>query len=81
MYPAAFDYAAPATLAEALAVLKQRGDDAKIMAGGQSLIPLLKLRFSQPAIVIDIGRLPSMAGIGRHDGHLSIGALARHVDI
>jgi aerobic carbon-monoxide dehydrogenase medium subunit len=81
MFPAAFDYAAPATLAEALAVLKQRGDDAKIMAGGQSLIPLLKLRFSQPAIVIDIGRLPSMAGIGRHNGHLSIGALARHVDV
>ena len=81
MFPAAFDYAAPATLEEALALLKQRGDDAKIMAGGQSLIPLLKLRFAQPALVIDIGRLPSMAGIGRHNGHLSIGALARHVDI
>jgi len=81
MFPAAFEYAAPATLAEALALLKQRGDDAKIMAGGQSLIPLLKLRFAQPALVIDIGRLPSMSGIGRHNGHLSIGALARHVDI
>jgi carbon-monoxide dehydrogenase medium subunit len=81
MFPAAFDYAAPATLADALALLKQRGDDAKIMAGGQSLIPLLKLRFAQPALVVDIGRLPSMAGIGRHNGHLSIGALARHVDI
>jgi carbon-monoxide dehydrogenase medium subunit len=81
MFPAAFEYAAPATLAEALSLLKQRGDDAKIMAGGQSLIPLLKLRFAQPALVIDIGRLPSMAGIGRHNGHLSIGALARHVDI
>jgi carbon-monoxide dehydrogenase medium subunit len=81
MYSAAFDYAAPATLEEALALLKKRGDDAKIMAGGQSLIPLLKLRFAQPALVIDIGRLPSMAGIGRHNGHLSIGALARHVDV
>jgi carbon-monoxide dehydrogenase medium subunit len=81
MFPAAFDYAAPATLADALALLKQRGDDAKIMAGGQSLIPLLKLRFAQPALVVDIGRLPSMAGIGRQNGHLSIGALARHVDI
>jgi aerobic carbon-monoxide dehydrogenase medium subunit len=58
MYSAAFDYAAPATLEEALALLKKRGDDAKIMAGGQSLIPLLKLRFAQPALVIDIGRLP-----------------------
>ena len=81
MFPAAFDYAAPATLGEALALLKQRGDEAKIMAGGQSLIPLLKLRFAQPALVIDIGRLPAMNGIARHNGHLSIGALARHVDI
>jgi carbon-monoxide dehydrogenase medium subunit len=81
MLPAAFDYAAPATIEEALALLKQRGDDAKIMAGGQSLIPLLKLRFAQPAIVVDIGRLPSLAAIGRHNGHLSIGALVRHVDI
>jgi aerobic carbon-monoxide dehydrogenase medium subunit len=81
MFPAAFDYSAPANLGEAIALLKKHGDDAKIMAGGQSLIPLLKLRFAQPALVIDIGRLPSMAGIGRHNGHLSIGALARHVDI
>jgi len=81
MFPAAFDYRAPTSLEEALALLAERGDDAKIMAGGQSLIPLLKLRFAQPALVIDIGRLPSMAGIGRHNGHLSIGALARHVDI
>jgi carbon-monoxide dehydrogenase medium subunit len=81
MFPAAFDYAAPHTLGDALALLKQRGDDAKIMAGGQSLIPLLKLRFAQPALVIDIGRLPDMAGIGRQNGHVSVGALARHVDI
>lgn len=81
MFPAAFDYRAPTSLEEALGLLAERGDDAKIMAGGQSLIPLLKLRFAQPALVIDIGRLPSMAGIGRRNGDLSIGALARHVDI
>lgn len=81
MFPAPFDYSAPATLGDALTLLKQRGDEAKIMAGGQSLIPLLKLRFAQPALVIDIGRLPAMAGIARQNGHLSIGALARHVDI
>jgi carbon-monoxide dehydrogenase medium subunit len=81
MFPAAFDYAAPATLAEALGVLKQRGDDAKVMAGGQSLIPLLKLRFTQPALVLDIVRLPSLAGVKRVDGHLVIGALTRHVDL
>jgi carbon-monoxide dehydrogenase medium subunit len=81
MFPAVFDYRAPTSLEEALGLLAERGDDAKIMAGGQSLIPLLKLRFAQPALVIDIGRLPAMAGIARQNGHLSIGALARHVDI
>lgn len=81
MLPAAFDYRAPTTLAEALGVLKERGDDAKVMAGGQSLIPLLKLRFAQPALVLDIGRLPEMNRVARRDGHVSIGALVRHVDI
>ena len=81
MLPAAFDYRAPTTLDEALGVLKQRGDDAKVMAGGQSLIPLLKLRFAQPALVLDIGRLPSMSGVKHRDGHLRIGALTRHVDV
>ena len=81
MFPAAFDYLAPSSLAEALTVLKERGDDAKVMAGGQSLIPLLKLRFSQPSIVVDIGRLPGMADIKRDDGHVRIGALVRHVDV
>lgn len=81
MFPAAFDYRAPTTLDEALGVLKERGDDAKVMAGGQSLIPLLKLRFAQPALVLDIGRLPNLNVVDRHDGHLSIGALVRHVDV
>jgi carbon-monoxide dehydrogenase medium subunit len=81
MLPAAFDYRAPTTLADALGVLKERGDDAKVMAGGQSLIPLLKLRFAQPALVLDIGRLPEMNRVARRDGHVSIGALVRHADI
>jgi carbon-monoxide dehydrogenase medium subunit len=81
MFPAAFDYRAPATLDEALSVLQERGDDAKIMAGGQSLIPLLKLRFAQPGVLIDIGRLEGMSGITRNDGKLRIGALTRHVEI
>jgi len=81
MFPAAFDYSAPSSLAEALSILKERGDDAKVMAGGQSLIPLLKLRFSQPALVVDIGRLPGLAEIKRDDGHVRIGALVRHVDV
>ena len=81
MFPAAFDYRAPVSLDEALGLLAQHGDAAKVMAGGQSLIPLLRLRFAQPALVIDIGRLPSMAEIKRDDGHVRIGALVRHVDV
>jgi aerobic carbon-monoxide dehydrogenase medium subunit len=81
MFPAAFDYRAPASLAETVEILRDRGDDAKVMAGGQSLIPLLKLRFAQPALVVDIGRLPNLSGIRRQDGHLSIGALTRHVEV
>ncbi|HET7467185.1 MAG TPA: xanthine dehydrogenase family protein subunit M [Candidatus Dormibacteraeota bacterium] len=81
MFPAAFDYRAPSSLAEAVDILRQRGEEAKVMAGGQSLIPLLKLRFSQPALVVDIGRLPNLAGIGRHDGHLTIGALTKHAAV
>src|ERR1700738_4404974 len=81
MFPAAFDYRSTSTLDEALGVLAERGDDAKVRAGGQSLIPLLKLRFSQPALIVDIGRVPGLNGIKRDDGHVQIGALARHVDI
>jgi len=83
MLPAAFDYRAPASLTEALAILKQHGDEAKVMAGGQSLIPLLKLRFSRPELVVDIARIPDLNTIKREDadGHFAIGALARHVDI
>jgi carbon-monoxide dehydrogenase medium subunit len=81
MYPAAFEYLAPTTLAEALSVLKQRGDGAKVLAGGQSLIPLLKLRFARPEVVVDIGRLPGLSSVKRVNGHVEIGALVRHVDV
>jgi aerobic carbon-monoxide dehydrogenase medium subunit len=81
MFPAAFDYCAPVSLDEALTLLKQHGDEAKVMAGGQSLIPLLKLRFSRPELVVDIARIPGMNTIKRDNGQVSIGALARHVDI
>src|ERR1700686_3187755 len=81
MFPAAFGYSAPTTLAEALSILAQRGDDAKVMAAGQSLIPLPKLRFPQPQLIVDIGRLPGLTEIKRDDGHVRIGAMVRHVDI
>lgn len=81
MFPAAFDYRAPSSLDEALSLLKQHGDDAKVMAGGQSLIPLLKLRFARPGLIVDIARIPGFNTIRRADGHVLVGALARHVDI
>jgi aerobic carbon-monoxide dehydrogenase medium subunit len=81
MVPAAFDYRAPASLQEALGLLREHGDDAKVMAGGQSLIPLLKLRFAAPTVVVDVGRLPGLAGVEAADGTLRIGALTRHVDV
>jgi aerobic carbon-monoxide dehydrogenase medium subunit len=81
MFPAAFDYRAPTTLDETLSLLAQHGDAAKVMAGGQSLIPLLKLRFSRPELIVDIGRVQGLHAVGRENGHLALGALVRHVDI
>ena len=81
MFPAAFDYHAPATLDEALGILAEKGDEAKVMAGGQSLIPLLKLRFASPALVVDIGRLPGLKGVSSDGASIRVGALTRHVDI
>src|SRR5713226_2745790 len=81
MFPAAFDYRSAASLDEALTLLAEQGDAAKVMAGGQSLIPLLRLRFAQPGMLVDIGRLPGLSGFTRKNGYLRIGALTRHVDI
>jgi aerobic carbon-monoxide dehydrogenase medium subunit len=78
MYPASFDYAAPATIDEALATLDRHGDDAKVLAGGQSLIPLMKLRFAAPAVLVDINRIPGLDGLDERDGYLHIGPLVRH---
>jgi aerobic carbon-monoxide dehydrogenase medium subunit len=81
MFPAAFDYIAPASLDEVLSLLSQHGDDAKVLAGGQSLIPLLKLRFAAPAIIVDIGKVDGLEGIRRENGHVRIGARTRHRDV
>ena len=81
MYPAAFDYRAPTSLDETLSILKQKGEDAKVMAGGQSLIPLLKLRFSRPELVVDLARIQGLNTVKRTDGTVAIGSLVRHVDI
>ena len=81
MFPAPFDYRAPASLPEVLELVGEHGDDAKLMAGGQSLIPLLKLRLSSPRVVVDLGRLDGLTGITADGSTLRIGARTRHVDV
>ena len=80
MYPGRFDYHAPATLDEAFAALDRYGDEAKVLAGGQSLIPLMKLRFASPRALVDINRVPGLDGLAEEEGELRIGALVRHKD-
>lgn len=81
MYPRAFDYLAPGTKDEVLDVLAERGSEVKILAGGQSLIPMMKLRFASPGTLIDINRLPGLDGIAAANGSIEIQALARHNDV
>jgi carbon-monoxide dehydrogenase medium subunit len=77
MIPPSFDYHAPATLPDALKLLTQHGEDAKVLSGGQSLLPLLKLRMASPGHVVDIGRIPGLDYIKEEGGYLRIGALVR----
>ncbi|TMF58692.1 MAG: xanthine dehydrogenase family protein subunit M [Chloroflexi bacterium] len=81
MIPAAFDYIAPKTLPEAVAELVKHGDEAKVLAGGHSLIPLMKLRLSTPSFIVDIGRIKDLNYIREEDGHIAFGALTTHHDI
>ena len=82
MYPSRFRYEAPRSIDEAIALLRDGGGEAKVLAGGQSLVPLLKLRFAAPELLVDINNLP---GLGYHkvdaDGTIRIGALCRHADL
>ncbi len=80
MYPASFDYVAPTSLDEAIGLLDRHGSDAKVVAGGQSLIPLMKFRFASPAVLVDINGIPGLDRIAEGDGGLHIGALVRHRD-
>jgi carbon-monoxide dehydrogenase medium subunit len=81
MIPAPFEYVRPGTLHEALALLEKYGEDAKLLAGGHSLLPAMKLRLAQPKLLIDIGRLPDLRFIRRDGDGFAIGALATHYDI
>ena len=81
MIPAQFDYVAPATLEEALEALAQAGDDAKLIAGGQSLLPVLRMRLNAPSVVIDLGRIRALRGIRDDVEVLTIGAMTTHADV
>src|SRR6267143_1287419 len=78
MYPASFEYHAPTTLAEAIALLERYGDEAKVLSGSQSLIPLMKLRLAQPAHVVDLRKVDGLTGVREVQGALQIGALTTH---
>src|SRR6201994_806022 len=82
MFPSRFRYEAPRSVDEAIGLLRDGGDEAKVMAGGQSLVPMMKLRFASPELIIDLNNVP---GLDYHradpDGSLHIGALCRHADL
>jgi carbon-monoxide dehydrogenase medium subunit len=78
MKPAAFDYHAPTTLEEAAAVLSQSGEDARVLAGGQSLVPAMAFRLARPSVLVDINRIESLSGVRRDGDRLVIGATTRH---
>ena len=81
MIPAAFNYETPATLDEALKLLAANPDEAKILAGGHSLIPAMKLRLAQPGVLVDIGRIKDLAYIREDGDEISIGAMTTHYEI
>jgi aerobic carbon-monoxide dehydrogenase medium subunit len=81
MIPAAFEYHAPSTIGEATALLAKLGEDAKVLSGGQSLIPLMKLRLASPTHIVDINGIPGLSGIREGDGVLRIGTLTRESEL
>jgi carbon-monoxide dehydrogenase medium subunit len=81
MIPGSFEYFAPTALDEALSLLQEHGDDAKVLAGGHSLIPTMKLRLAEPAVIIDIGGIGGLKGISESGGRLVIGALTTHHEL
>ncbi|MGQ0849431.1 MAG: FAD binding domain-containing protein [Actinomycetota bacterium] len=81
MYPPRFDYSVPSNMDQALTTLAELGEDGRVLAGGQSLIPLMKLRLASPVHLVDINRLTDLSYIKRENGHLAIGALTRHAEV
>ena len=78
MIPPEFDYAAPESLEEAIRLLAEGGEDAKVLAGGHSLIPLMKLRLGAPSLLVDLRKVPGLHGIQRENGHFRVGAMTPH---
>lgn len=81
MIPAEFEYAAPVTVAEALTLLAEHGDDAKVMAGGQSLMPILRMRLNAPEMVIDLGKIAELSGVSDEGDSIRIGAMTTYADV
>jgi aerobic carbon-monoxide dehydrogenase medium subunit len=81
MIPAEFDYEAPETLEQAIRMLHENGDEAKLLAGGHSLLPLMKLRLAAPALLIDLRRVPGLHGVQRENGSWRIGAMVPHTEL
>lgn len=81
MIPPAFDYTAPTSLDEALTALREGGEDAKLLAGGHSLVPLMKLRLAAPSLLVDLRHVPGLGGIQRENGSFRVGAMTRHVEL
>ncbi|NHA69544.1 FAD binding domain-containing protein [Phycicoccus flavus] len=81
MIPAAFDYVAPTSVDEALSALAEAGDDAKVLAGGQSLLPILRMRLNAPEKVVDLGRIEALRGVRDEGDHLAIGAMTPYSDV
>jgi aerobic carbon-monoxide dehydrogenase medium subunit len=81
MIPAAFDYARAGSAEEAISLLAENGDEAKLIAGGHSLLPLMKLRLATPSVIVDIGRVPDLSYIEERDDEIAIGSLAKHHDL
>ena len=81
MIPAAFDYVRAGSAAEAISLIGQHGDEAKFLAGGHSLLPLMKLRLASPSVLVDIGRVSDLNYIRDAGDHIAIGALTRHMDV
>ena len=81
MHPASFGYQAPGSLTEAFALLQEHGEDAKVLAGGHSLLPAMKLRLTQPEVLVDLGRIPGLSGIRVDGDTLVIGALTTHTEV